>query len=68
MDDFIIRPPIDIDIAQILDTMQSSRTLPILQILPGDNLESGIVFIDPSDITSSDELPCPDDYLDTIEN
>jgi hypothetical protein len=31
--------------------------------LPGDNEESGIVSTDPSDATISDEVLCPDDYL-----
>jgi hypothetical protein len=32
MDDFTIRPPVDFDVVQILETMESSRTLPIPQI------------------------------------
>jgi hypothetical protein len=62
--DFIIRPAVDTDVVQILETMQSSRPLPIPQISPGDNIESGIASIDPSDVTLSDEFPCPDDYFD----
>jgi hypothetical protein len=29
MNDFIIRPAVDVDVVQILETMQSSRLLPI---------------------------------------
>jgi hypothetical protein len=28
-DDFIIRPPVDLNVVQILETMESSRALPI---------------------------------------
>jgi hypothetical protein len=61
MDDFTLRPAIDVDVAQILETIQSSRPLSFPQISPGDNVESGIASIDPSDATLSDEFPCPDD-------
>jgi hypothetical protein len=64
MDDFTIRPAVDVEVVQILEAMQSSRPLPIPKILPGDNVESGIVSIDPSDATLSDEFLCPDDYFD----
>jgi hypothetical protein len=68
MDDFTIHPAVDVDIVQILGTMRSSRPPSISQISPGDNVESGIVSIDPSDATLSDEFPCPDDYLDALED
>jgi hypothetical protein len=68
IDDFTIRPAVDIDVVQILETMQSSRPPPIPQISPGDNVVSGIVSIDPSDATLSDEFPCPDDYIDAPED
>jgi hypothetical protein len=64
MDDFTIRSAVDADIVQILETMQSSRRLPIPHISPGGNVESGISSIDPSDTTISDEFPCHDDYFD----
>jgi hypothetical protein len=51
MDDFIIRQPVDLDVVQILETMKSSRSLPIPQISPGDNVQSGVSSIDPSDAT-----------------
>jgi hypothetical protein len=63
--DFTIRPAVDFDVVQILETMKSSRPL---QISPGDNVKSGIAFIDPSDATLSDEFPCPDDYFDAPED
>jgi hypothetical protein len=44
--------------------MQSSRPLSIPQISPGDNVESDIASIDPSDATLSDEFTCADDYFD----
>jgi hypothetical protein len=68
MDDFTTRPSIDVNVVQILETMQSSRSLPIPHISPGDIVESGIAPIDPSDPTLSDEFPCPDDYSDAPED
>jgi hypothetical protein len=59
MDDFIIRPPVDHDVVQILKTMESSRALPIPQISPDDTVESGIGFVDPSNATLAKELPFP---------
>jgi hypothetical protein len=61
MDDFIIRPPVDLNIVQNLETMDSSRALPIPQISPGDKVESGTGSIDPPDAALAKELPCPDD-------
>jgi hypothetical protein len=57
VDDFTIRPVVEVDVAQILETIQSSRPLLISQISPGDNLEPSIASIDPSDATLSDEFP-----------
>jgi hypothetical protein len=68
MDDFTIRPPGDLDVVQILETMESSRALLTHQISSGDNIESGVGFIDPSDATLAKELPCPDDYVDAPED
>jgi hypothetical protein len=68
MDNFTIRPTIDLDVVQILETMESSRTLLILQISPGDNVESDVGSIDPSDATLAEELPCPDDYVNAPED
>jgi hypothetical protein len=68
MDDFIIRPPVDVDVVQILKTMQYSRRLPIPQISPGDNGESGIASIDPSDAPLLGKFRCPDDYIDAPED
>jgi hypothetical protein len=68
MDDFTIRPPVDFDVVQILETMESSRALPIPQISPGHNVESGVGSIDPSDATLAKELLCPDDYVDAPED
>jgi hypothetical protein len=68
MDDFTIRPAVDVDVIQILETMHSSRPVPIPQILPGDSVESIITSIDPSDATLSDEFPYPDDYFDAPED
>jgi hypothetical protein len=64
MDDFTIRPPVNLDVVQIFETMQSSRPLPIRQISPGDNVKSAIASIDPSDATLSDEFPFPDGSFD----
>jgi hypothetical protein len=68
MGDFIICPPVNLDFVQILETMESSRALPISQISPGDNVESGVGSIDPSDATLAKELPCPDEYVNTPED
>jgi hypothetical protein len=68
MNDFVIRPAVDVAVVQILEMMQSSKSLPIPQISPGDNVESGIASIDPSEVTLSDEFPCPDDYFDAPED
>jgi hypothetical protein len=68
MDDFTIRPAVDVDIVQILEKVQSSRPLPIPQISPGDNTESGIASIGPSDATLSDKFLCPDDDFDAPED
>jgi hypothetical protein len=66
MEDFIIRLPVDLDVVEIIETMQSSRRRPIPQISLGDNIESGITSIDPSDASLSDEFPCPDHYFDAL--
>jgi hypothetical protein len=68
MDDFTIRPTVDIHVVQIFETMQSSRPLPIPQISPGDNVESGIASSDPSDAALSGEFPCPHDHFDALED
>jgi hypothetical protein len=68
MDDLTIRLPVDLDVNQILETTESSRALPIPQISLGDNVESGVGSIDPSDATLAKELPCPDDYVDAPDD
>jgi hypothetical protein len=68
MDDFTIRPPVDLDVVQILETMGSSRARPMPQISSGDNIESGVSSIDPSDTALAKEFPCPDDYVDAPED
>jgi hypothetical protein len=68
MDDFTIRPAVDVDLVQILETMQSSRPLPIPQIWLGDNIESDTASSDPSDATVLDEFPCSDDDFDAPED
>jgi hypothetical protein len=67
MNDFTIRPPVLLNVVQILEMMESSRALPLPQILPGHNVESGVGSIDPSDATLAKEPPCPDDYVDAPE-
>jgi hypothetical protein len=68
IDDFTIRSSVDVDGAQILETMQSSKPLLIHQISPGDNVKSGIASVDPSDETLSHEFLCSDDYFDAPED
>jgi hypothetical protein len=48
--------------------MKSSRPRPISQISPGNNVESGIASIDPSEATLPDEFPCTDDYFEAPED
>jgi hypothetical protein len=68
MDNFAIRPAVDLDVVKIAEKMQSSRSPPIPQISPGDTVESGIASVDPSDATLSDEFPCPNNYFDAPED
>jgi hypothetical protein len=68
IEDFTIRPPFDVDVVRIFATMKSSRPLPISQISPGENVESGSASIDPSDATLPDEFPCTDDYFEAPED
>jgi hypothetical protein len=68
MDDFAIHSAVDVDVVQILWPVQSSRPLSIPQNSPGDNAESGIASIDPSDATLSGEFHCLDDCFDAPEN
>jgi hypothetical protein len=68
MNDFTIHPPVDLDVVQILETMESLRAISIPQMSPGHNVESDIGSIDPSDATLAKELPCPDDYVDAPDN
>jgi ethanolamine utilization protein EutP (predicted NTPase) len=63
MDDFTIRPRVDLDVVRILEAMESSRALPIPHISHCDNVESDVGSIGASDATLANELPCPDDYL-----
>jgi hypothetical protein len=68
MDDFPIRPAVDIDVVHILEAMQSSRLLLIPYISLGDNIEPGIASVGPSDAILSDEFPFPDDDFDAPED
>jgi hypothetical protein len=62
MDNFTIRPAVDIDVVQILETMQSSIPLPIPQISLGDDIEPGTASIHPSNAILLDKFPCPHDF------
>jgi hypothetical protein len=68
MDNSTIRPTVDLDVVQILETVQSSRPRSIPQNSLDDDIESGIASIDPSDATLSEEFPCPDDYFDAPDD
>jgi hypothetical protein len=68
IDDFATRSPVDLEVVQILETMQSSRPMPIPQISPGDNVGSGSASLNRSNATLSNGLPCPDDYFDAPED
>jgi hypothetical protein len=48
--------------------MQSSKSWPIPQNSPGDNVDSGMDSIDLSDAALSDEFPYPDDYFDAPDD
>jgi hypothetical protein len=68
MDHFAIRPAVAVDFVQILETMQSSGSLPIPRISPDNTVESGIASSEPSGASLSDELSYPDDCLDAPED
>jgi hypothetical protein len=64
---FTVHPATDVDVVQILETVQSSRALPIPQVSPGDNAKPGIASIYLPNASLLNEFPCPDDYIDTPE-
>jgi hypothetical protein len=68
IEDFTIRPPFEVDVIRIFAAIKSSRPLPISQISPGHNVESGIASIDPSDATLPDEFPCTDGYFEAPDD
>jgi hypothetical protein len=68
IDDFTIRPAVDVDVVEIFEMVQSSRSLPIPQISPGDNTESGIASVETSETALSDEFPSPGGHFDALEH
>jgi hypothetical protein len=68
MDNLTILPAVDVNAIQIIETVQSSKSLSIPQNSPGDNVESGIASIDPYDTNLADDFPCPGDYFDAPED
>jgi hypothetical protein len=67
-DNFTIRPPVDADVVQIIESMSPSGGPLIAPPLPADRSRSDLSSLDGSDTTQAPELPCPDDYLDAPED
>jgi hypothetical protein len=61
MDDFTIRPPVDPDVVQIVESMSPSGGPLIALPLPANNIQPDLSSLAGSDATQSHELPCPDD-------
>jgi hypothetical protein len=68
MDDFTIRPPVDADVVPIVESMIYSGAPLLASPLHPDIIPPDRSSLDESDTTQSDELPCPNDYLDTPED
>jgi hypothetical protein len=68
MDDFTIRPPVDPDVVQIVESINASGGPLAALRLPTDNLQPNRYSFDESDTTQSDEIPCPNDDLDAPED
>jgi hypothetical protein len=67
-DDFGIHPPVDRDVVQILETMNASRPSTITPIVPGNDIQAELAFIEPYDALSIRQLSCFDDYIDASED
>jgi hypothetical protein len=67
-DDFAIRPPVDRDVVQILETMNAFRPLAITPIVPGNDIQAELAFIEPYEALSIRQLPCSDNYIDASED
>jgi hypothetical protein len=68
MEDFTIRPPVDLDVVHIIETMNSSGASAIPSRLPENHFDSVLSSLDSSEATPSDELPCPDDHLESPDD
>jgi hypothetical protein len=68
MGDFTIRPPVDADIVQIVESIAHFGRPPIAPPLPADNIQPDLSSFDGSDRTQSDELPYPNDHLGALED
>jgi hypothetical protein len=64
MDDFTIRPPVDPDVVQIVESMGRSSGQPVAPSLPANNIQPDLSSLDGSDTAQSHKLPCPVDHLD----
>jgi hypothetical protein len=63
LEDFTIRPPVDLEVVDILETRNSSGGSAIPSRLPEDHLDAGLCSLDSSEESPSDELSCSDDYV-----
>jgi hypothetical protein len=68
MDDFTIYPLVDADVVQKVESTSPSDGPLIAPRLPGDNIQPDFSSFDGSDTIQSDELLCPDDYVDASED
>jgi hypothetical protein len=68
MKDFTIRPPVDLEVVRILETMDFSGGSAIPSRLPEDHLDGILCSLDSSEATLSDELSCPHDYVESPDN
>jgi hypothetical protein len=64
MEDFTIRPAVDLEVVHIIETMNSSGGSKIPSRLPEQHFDRVLCFLDSSKTSPSDELPCADDYVE----
>jgi hypothetical protein len=68
MEDFMIRPPVDLEVVHIIETVNSSGESAIPFLLPEDHFDGVLCSLDSSEATSSDALPRPDDYFQSSDD
>jgi hypothetical protein len=68
IDDFTIRRPVDPNVGKIVDSIIYPGDPQIPTRLAIGDIQPDLFSIGGSDTTFSQELPCPDDYLDALED